>query len=119
MPAEAPPLSVLWQVHDRVPGIWTDFVNRVVDSAAAVQPGDGLVITSWWRDPGTNRRVGGHPESQHLAGLALDVSGPGWQRFGQRARANFTVVEYATHVHLQYWGPGVLRDTGLLRTLYA
>jgi hypothetical protein len=33
----------------------------------------GLRITSWWRDPWNNERVGGVLNSRHQLGLAFDV----------------------------------------------
>ena len=48
------------------------FVGRV--GAARVTP--DLYLTSWYRDVERNRRVGGHPQSQHRLGLAIDVGGP-------------------------------------------
>jgi uncharacterized protein YcbK (DUF882 family) len=34
--------------------------------------GHSLIITSAYRDPDTNRLVGGHPRSKHMDGLAFD-----------------------------------------------
>jgi uncharacterized protein YcbK (DUF882 family) len=33
-----------------------------------------IAITSWYRDPRSNREVGGSPRSQHLLGLACDFT---------------------------------------------
>jgi len=38
--------------------------------------GGPLFITSWYRDPVTNRRVGGATRSEHLKGWAVDFHGP-------------------------------------------
>lgn len=119
MPAEAPPFAVVLTVHERFPGIWKDFVGRAVNAFASVNT-NGMILTSWWRDPGENRRVGGSPESQHLAGLALDITGGERAALANAASAFGLVgIAYERHVHIQYWPAGVLADTGLIRQLYA
>ena len=35
--------------------------------------GSGIIITSGYRDPSTNRRIGGASRSQHLRGSAVDI----------------------------------------------
>ena len=35
-----------------------------------------LIPTSWYRDPATNKRIGGASRSQHLKGLAIDFWSP-------------------------------------------
>jgi len=62
-------------------------------------------VTSWWRSPLGNRRVGGHPQSYHLVGMGLDlvpdsevdkatikVHGP---------RLGFQVLDEGNHLHLE------------------
>lgn len=39
--------------------------------------GKPMIITSWYRDPVTNRRVGGASRSWHLKGCAVDFAVPG------------------------------------------
>lgn len=45
-----------------------------------------LTITSWYRDPDTNRRVGGASQSTHLAGLAVDFYHPTFKPSEVRSR---------------------------------
>jgi len=76
----------------------------------------GLQLTSWFRTPETNRDVGGDPESQHLFGLAWDVTAPP-QLLGAIARAGrglgITAVEERDHVHLQAFPAGALARAGI------
>ena len=65
-----------------------------------------LVITSGFRCPDKNRRVGGAEHSKHREGIAADISTKGW------TKANFWQVEcwlrdnqiffikYDKHIHL-------------------
>ena len=39
--------------------------------------GSPIIITSSYRDPETNKRVGGKPDSQHLYGRAVDIAASG------------------------------------------
>lgn len=57
-------------------------VNNILEHAANLQKfreyvDKPFIITSWYRDPDTNRRVGGASRSQHLLGLASDFVIPG------------------------------------------
>lgn len=72
-----------------------------------------IQVTSWYRDPDENIRVGGSPDSQHLFGFAVDV----------RTRDPSEVVKIALnlglypvdefdHVHIQTFPPGFLRELG-------
>ncbi len=97
MPLATPP-SVYWQyfpVHD--------FVERVNRAwVSGIQP------TSWWRSWWENIRVGGSttPLSQHLAGLAVDVTGgQDWLAYyaGRAREQDLIVVPYRTHLHVQLW----------------
>lgn len=73
-------------------------------------------VTSWWRSPFDNRRVGGSPDSQHLLGFAFDVvpkSDP--RRYAALARqVGLIAVEEFDHVHLQVLPAGAARQFGLL-----
>jgi len=75
-------------------------------------------ITSWWRDPRFNAQIGGHPESQHLVGLALDIvtSDPLLLAENLRRQDLVAIVE-TSHVHVQFWPAGVagplIRSLGL------
>ena len=92
-------------------------VNRIIFMAGVMQEVRGLlgnrstIITSWYRDPATNRRVGGASRSSHLNGDAVDfaVTGlstahvyrqldPWWGSRGglasaSPARGNFTHID--------------------------
>lgn len=68
-------------------------------------------LTSWWRSRADNARVAGHPNSQHLTGLALDVlPDPAGQRFAQVARlAGLIVVDEGDHFHVQRYAASAAR----------
>lgn len=72
-----------------------------------------LQVTSWWRSPEWNAQVGGHPESQHLFGLAIDLAVE-----NPRATADamgfqgLHAVPYGSYVHVQLLPPGTLRRWG-------
>ncbi len=123
----APPPRNTLQFFDRlIPGIWPAWAQAVVTALQEIdQGGTGkTTITSWFRTPSQNRRVGGDPDSQHLVGLALDVIpakgqstlaiNEAAQRFAQ---AGFSVVPEPTHVHVQTFPAGVLRQVGILDAL--
>lgn len=84
-----------------------DFVARVrrIDADA--------FATSWWRGIADNARVGGHPYSQHLLGLAADFV-PGRTPAGRivaLARAQGLVaIDEGDHVHLQLLRAGLADD---------
>ena len=78
-----------------------------------------LIVTSWYRDPVTNRRVGGASRSSHLWGYAADVLCPSmsiwalqekaaayWRRhafggFGEGADRGF--IHISTDGRLRFW----------------
>lgn len=71
--------------------------------------GKPIIVTSWYRDPVTNRLVGGARNSFHLRGLATDIVVPGmsgfqvgWkaQEFGWQGGIGF----YAGFTHLDSRG---------------
>lgn len=69
-----------------------------------------VTATSWYRSPLENARVGGDPWSQHQVGWGLDVVGPGQSQFAKLARmTGLTVVQEASHVHVQLFPKGILR----------
>jgi len=79
----------------------------------AVGFGGALQLTSWFRDPVDNARVGGDRYSQHLLGWAFDVIGDEHEREHLRDRATaagLTVVDYGPgqHTHVQFLPTGVL-----------
>lgn len=74
------------------------------------QLGEPVVVTSWYRTPEDNQRVGGNPESLHLQGLAVDL------RLGDGATnvaamwldAGLDAVQETDHWHLEWDGPGTI-----------
>lgn len=111
-----PPRAIVEAVDTKVPGIYSWFVYNV-ESAVGDAP---ATLTSWYRNPQQNAEVGGHPESQHLVGLAADLvvarGGP-WSPEEVAARLRFlglTVSAQPTHLHVQALPPGGLRRLGLV-----
>jgi len=101
--------------------LWQDlvlFVNRVNQGALTFIREGGtqqIHVTSWWRSPADNARVSGHPESQHLVGLAADLAVEP-QQIEQLAnalrRVGLVVVVYDRHVHVQHNVAGFIRSIG-------
>ena len=50
--------------------------------------GRPITINSWYRDPVTNRRVGGASRSRHLVGDAVDFVAPGIHPYDVYDRLN-------------------------------
>ena len=77
---------------------------RFLTALGYVQVPRGTQVTSWYRDPLHNRRVGGSAASQHLIGLALDLVVPESGRAAVVAsirRAGLIAVLERDHVHVQ------------------
>jgi len=73
-------------------------------------------VSSWFRTPESNRMAGGAAESQHLFGLAMDLSAPGQilPDVVQVARANHLIaVQEKGHVHVQAFPKGALARAGV------
>lgn len=83
-------------------GYWlTVFVQRA-DRLLSVWP--EATLTSWWRSPEHNARVGGVPNSRHLRGTAVDVVLP--RQFvrpfiGDAEWIGLKAIDEGDHVHLQ------------------
>lgn len=63
-------------------------------------------VTSWFRTEARNRDVGGHPESLHRIGLAVDLS---FERDSDRAafaqaaqRLGLQCVSESDHLHVEF-----------------
>lgn len=109
-----PPSSIVWTVDRWAPGIYQEFWGALV---GALQ-GQRVGVTSYWRDPAVNARVGGQPDSQHLIGLGIDLVTDNINEAASAMRARgLVVVPYPTHLHVQAWPAGIARRTGLLDAL--
>jgi len=123
----APPPQPTLVFFDRLfPGIWTQWAAAAVAALQEVDAGGvgETILTSWFRSPLENRRAGGHPDSQHLVGLAFDlVPGKGASVLAINeaaqifARQGFSVVPASTHLHVQTFPPDILRPAGILDAL--
>jgi len=61
--------------------------------------GKPIIVTSWYRDAETNRRVGGHPRSRHMQGMATDFVIPGMTGY-QVARAASDKLDFTMVLHI-------------------
>ena len=121
-----PPVHIVRFWEQAIPGFWLKWISaadhalRQIDDDA----GGDTIITSWFRSPAENARVGGNPDSQHLVGLALDVV-PGKPSFklaiseasNRFMEAGFVTVPAERHLHIQTFPAGVLRSVGVLDVL--
>jgi len=76
-------------------------------------------VTSWYRDPFDNARVGGNRCSQHLIGAGVDVVVPDDRVdvFVEAVRrAGLTALDEGDHVHIQALPAGTLDRFGLCST---
>lgn len=109
-----PPYSIVWTVDRWAPGVYRDFWSALVGGLQGMP----VAVTSYWRDPATNRAVNGARDSQHLIGLGIDLvpadTGEAASALGARG---LVVVPYPTHLHVQAWPAGVARRSGLLDVL--
>jgi Peptidase M15 len=55
---------------DIVNGIGT--IARAMEEVKAIYGGKTIYVNSWYRDPATNRAIGGASQSRHLSGDAVD-----------------------------------------------
>jgi len=104
-----PPRRVMEYVERKAPGFWRAWV-QVVSSALV----PGVSISSWYRSPADNARVGGEPRSQHLLGIAIDLplTNPNRQVAGRLQRSGFQIISESDHWHAQlppawaarFWG---------------
>lgn len=113
MAVELPPPHIIQRTLPHIIAMLGMLARALVQTPGYEQ----LRASSWWRDEETNRRVNGHPDSQHLLGLALDVTGP------PGVLADFLIssrlqglvaIDEGTHAHLQLFPAGTPRDAGLL-----
>jgi hypothetical protein len=112
MSVELPPPHIVQQTLPHI----ISFLGMLARGIVTTPNYQALRASSWWRDVETNRRVGGHPDSQHLLGLALDVTGPPevLQDFLVASRLQGLVaLDEGTHAHLQLFPAGTPRDAGL------
>ena len=111
---QRPPTQLARMLEVRAPGIWQAF-RAGVEALDRTTQG---TVTSWWRSPERNAAVGGSSSSQHLLGVAIDVTGD-LQRIAHAARAaGWVVVVESDHVHLQAFPAGALARAGIFRAAF-
>jgi len=108
-----PPRRVVEAVELFAPGFWSAFVYFINDAVASVSA--PVTLTSWYRNEADNYRVGGHNDSQHLIGAAVDLhAGTPGKLIEELTRRGFIVVDEGDHIHVQAWPAGLARRAGLL-----
>ena len=124
--AQPPSVNTLGFFERLLPGIWQHWGAAASAALLEIDAGNvgETVVTSWFRSPLENKRAGGHPDSQHLVGLALDVvPGKGTSQLAINEatqifkRFGFFAVSEPSHVHVQTFPPGILRPSGVLDAL--
>ena len=97
----------------RPPPRWTPQIVAFVDRVESAWQSSGRElrredVTSWYRDPHTNARVGGMAGSQHQWGLALDVlpNKRGRAFAAAAGAAGLIVINEGDHFHLQRFAGG-------------
>ncbi|MGD1855398.1 MAG: D-Ala-D-Ala carboxypeptidase family metallohydrolase [Leptolyngbyaceae cyanobacterium] len=63
-------------------------IARVMEEVRDRLGGRAITVNSWYRDPVTNRRVGGASRSRHLSGDAVDFVAPGIHPYDVYDRLN-------------------------------
>jgi hypothetical protein len=113
VPLVRPPFEVVQGVELFAPGFWAAFVHHINDAAGSVT--GPVTVSSWYRNPTDNERVGGNKDSQHLLGAAVDlVASRPSELYQELTRRGFVVVNEGDHLHVQAWPAGVARRAGLL-----
>jgi uncharacterized protein YcbK (DUF882 family) len=81
---------------------------ELVDAAWSMAGQPPVRLTSWYRDPANNARVGGHPQSQHLLALAIDfLPDHAGARLADAARSvGLVVIDEGDHFHVQRFPSG-------------
>lgn len=75
-----------------------------VSQLQAVSP---FSVTSWWRTRSRNRDVGGHVDSLHLIGLAIDIvldsetDRAHFLHFVKRVGLKYIEYDNSNHIHIQ------------------
>ena len=73
--------------------------------------------SSWWRSVEINRREGGHPNSQHLVGLAVDLVVPESEHtlfVEQLLQLGLRFVVESDHIHIQFGPAGYAVASGFI-----